>query len=221
MANIHRTRDKVLALFQSGKYAAQIARELHMSRSAVSQHMKSLNLTPVQQRSSNTGSTLSLTPAQPVKFLTESTEVKLNTKLNNLTHANLPYESHHTPSSHDSASVSSTGLQPRPESDQAAAVSSIRQTESSQDMQELINAVPAVSESAPGYNERKWDRFDTAAVIGTAVVVGGCLVASVLLKNKQKHKLEDNNSTIGTTAANTNTETISPQPKGYGTSFFR
>ena len=64
MAALHRTRDQVSALFQSGKYAAQIARELHISRSAVSQHMKSLNLTPVQQHNSTAGST----PVQPVKF---------------------------------------------------------------------------------------------------------------------------------------------------------
>ena len=75
----------------------------------------------------------------------------------------------------------------------------------------------------PSYNgpkyETSWDGFDTAIVMGTAAVVVGCLLASVLLKNKPKNNLDGNNPTISTEAVNTNTEVISAQTEGYGTSF--
>lgn len=42
------TRDKILALLKEGKYASQIAKILGISKSAVSQHIKKLNLTPAK-----------------------------------------------------------------------------------------------------------------------------------------------------------------------------
>ena len=45
------TQERIYALLQEGKYAAQIAKLLHISPSAVSQHIKKMHLTPVKFQS--------------------------------------------------------------------------------------------------------------------------------------------------------------------------